>query len=195
MSKYSGTITVFDEDPNIVKERDLTQDEIIEFILEEAPEEEEVEEPKKNKKTKARKTVTCKTCGETGHTKKTCPEKSGEQTAAKKKQRSGRRPCEDCGSIGSRHFNTCNKVPKASEAFPDENIPYVEPVPEVAPVVKPSKPLSGEEFSNLVEAMQDKEFMSGKYALTNGVSPREVNKAVPIIHKDGTYQDYIDDLS
>lgn len=49
-------------------------------------------------------------------------------------------------------------------------------------------PLSEEQYDALREAMQDKEFMSARYALVNKVSPREVNHAV----RSTSYNDYLD---
>lgn len=77
-----------------------------------------------------------------------------------------------------------NEVEKVMSRSSDK---YRAPQPENFADVK-GRALSAEEFSDLHIAMLDKEFMSGSYALSHRLSPREVNLAVI----SASYQEYID---
>lgn len=87
MKRYSGSVTVLNEDGEVIFERELTSDEIIDEILkgsnkrssdEEAEEPEEVPRRKyTRKKDKRGGKRPCKICGELGHNKRTCPENPG----------------------------------------------------------------------------------------------------------------------
>ncbi len=204
MAKYSGSITIFDENSDIAYERNLSSDEIIETLLnrsEATPEEKEEEEyiaqkPKKAKKKGARKSgrgldpdvrdavvraiQAGKKAGEIAenegievsqvYTIKAQLKKEGNAPKKSRTQRAAEAPLSDA----------------------ELNAPYVAPEEkkEEEPTIV-GKPLSEEEYNDLKTAMQDKEFQSGRYALTHRLSPREINKAVP----SADYQTYIDDLS
>ncbi len=97
--RYSGSVIVTDEDGETVHERELELDEIIDELLT-APREEEEEEPAPAPKRKYKKRAEKPEAGE--------PKK-------KRKSPANRKPCDECGSIGARHFKTCSRfgVPKA----------------------------------------------------------------------------------
>lgn len=88
--KYSGGITIYDEESNTVFDRELTQDEIIEALLaaNAKPKVEQsvaVDTSTKEKKVKVSAATppvgkgqkVCKECGTPGHMRKTCPERRG----------------------------------------------------------------------------------------------------------------------
>jgi hypothetical protein len=87
------------------------------------------------------------------------------------------KPC--CGSKGARHFKTCPLNGKETiRTFAPEQ-------PK-----KESSPLDGFQYEALRDAMHDRDFSSAEYALTNRLSPREVNAAI----KSADYDDYLDSL-
>lgn len=104
--KYTGSVTIIDDEGETVFEAELSDDEMIEFLLQADDEEEPPTPPKRSytkradtpmvkkaegSRYKKPRTVTCKKCGETGHLQKTCtwaaspkevssaPEKVGER--------------------------------------------------------------------------------------------------------------------
>lgn len=78
-------------------------------------------------------------------------------------------PCPECGSKGTRHFKTCSLTGFHVKEDPPK-----------------AKPLSLEQFSKVREAMHDKDFQSARFALTNKMSPAEVNKAV----RSASFEEY-----
>lgn len=94
--------------------------------------------------------------------------------AVSKKQKVGRSGgCSECGSRG-RHFKTCTR----------SGAPNLE-----ALTPKETRSLTENEYAALRDAMNDRDFMSAKYALTHRLSPREVNIAVRSLD----YEDYLND--
>jgi Zinc knuckle len=111
---YNGNITVYDDDSNVVFERELSSDEIIKVILEQSqpvadePEEEENELTLPAKRKGGR---LCSNCQKPGHTARTCTER---QPVGKKAANGA--GCEECGSKGKRHKNGCPRAGAAKVA-------------------------------------------------------------------------------
>ncbi len=80
--------------------------------------------------------------------------------------------CSGCGKQGH-SIRTC---PKARGMHPDN------PKPDVTIEIDEGQ------YEKLRDAMHDREFMSAKYALTNKLSPREVNAAI----RSTDYEDYLE---
>lgn len=126
----------------------------------------------------------CSNCGQPGHDLRKCPKGKGVYlTDGQEKHRSNREPCAECGSKGSRHFKTCSKYGQRKETIP--SFAGSDDSPE-AP--SPIEPLTSEQYGAIRSAMNDREFMSAKYALVNKLRPTEVNHAV----RSSSYEHYLD---
>ncbi len=55
-------------------------------------------------------------------------------------------------------------------------------------VAAKTKPLTGDEYDEVRDAMHDRDFSSAEYALSHKLPPREVNAAV----RSTDYDDYLD---
>lgn len=81
--KYSGTVTILDEEGNTVHERELTSDQLIDELLfgKTAPEvkedEEEAPATQQSAGKKKRKERTCSNCHKPGHIARHCPKANG----------------------------------------------------------------------------------------------------------------------
>lgn len=110
--KYAGTISIVDDDGEIVFERELSSDEIIQMLLEERDPVVDVPIPRTGEP-KRRKRVDLR-----------------ERIAEKRKGGTASSPCEDCGSKGTKHKKGCPK----SWAKKGETMRT--PVPVSAPALK-----------------------------------------------------------
>ena len=89
--KYGGSISIVDDEGNLVFERELSDDEIVEAILAAVPGEdgepaqiaEDADAPEVTQATKSKRS--CGVCGKPGHNAKTC--KSVEDTATWKERK------------------------------------------------------------------------------------------------------------
>jgi hypothetical protein len=88
--KYSGSITIVDEDGNAIFERELTDDEILEAVLAAIPDTENEAEPEPVVPPPAKS-------------------KAGRPAGGKNKPAKEPKAC--CGSIGARHMKGCTGAP------------------------------------------------------------------------------------
>lgn len=141
--KYSGSIMILNEDAEVVYERDLSADELIEALLY-APEVEELTEapPAPVKQPNAGKKA-CGNCGEVGHTRPTC-------TKAEKVTVDGdARPC--CGSKPrGRHKAGCTESTGTIDPRRKRTIPGRTPFSE--PTYNVVKTLLGEASVDAISA-------------------------------------------
>lgn len=96
-----------------------------------------------------------------------------DKQAEQKKTGRKKSACGKCGRAGH-NAKTCAQQEPA------------EPKPEYQQ--PPSEAIGPDRYKAIREAMLDKEFMSGRYAMTNKLSPREVNAAV----RSKDYSDYLE---
>jgi hypothetical protein len=74
MSKYSGIISIYDEQGGVVQERVLDADDIIKVLLLAPIEEEDLEKPPIAPETKGGPPRGCSKCSKPGHYKRNCPQ-------------------------------------------------------------------------------------------------------------------------
>lgn len=96
---YSGSITILNEDGEMVFEKELSEDEVVETLLAAIPDGEAEQETVEASPT-GRK---CGNCHVAGHTTRTCPQFTGVRITAS--QGAEAKPC--CGSKGKRHMKDC----------------------------------------------------------------------------------------
>lgn len=104
--KYSGCITIFDDNSDVVFERDLTSDEMLESLLTKSdvppPQDEEAEEDEPEAAAQRKSGRKCGLCGKPGHSRRNCGD--DKPAAIKPKFKKG---CPECGSP-SRHKKGCS---------------------------------------------------------------------------------------
>lgn len=168
MRMKSYVFTIIDDAGTIFKQINLTADEAVDFLLQHdetitAPAPKSVREfygtPKKKKVEKHERIAAAM-----------------DSTRVGRGSSWGNKTC--CGSNGPRHRNFCSNFKKPEKAPPKES----------AVEVAARRALSSEEYDELRTAMNDSQFQSGRYALTNRLSPKEVNLAI----ESADYDAYIE---
>lgn len=148
---------VVDENQRILRSEELTAEQVIDLLA--SPIEPVVENEVVEE--------VVKTAGG-GKAKKAPKENPNPEPAVK-----GKNKCGMCGAVG--HIaRSCKIVVKG-------------PGQTVVPGLSNREILTSDEYDKIRYAMKDREFMSGEYALTNGLSPREVNRTV----RSANYKEYL----
>jgi Zinc knuckle len=176
---YTYTLTVFDEDGNIVVDHDLTPDEAV-VILAKAVKNKTVAPIQPPVLTIANRNptkgmITCKKCGQKGHFAKTC---SAQVEPAPKTDAPVRgERCTECHTTGSRHFKTCSRNRKETNpqfVSRETSVPREEPMTEA-------------QYDKLRDDMFNKGFSTLIYSTANKIRPREINVAI----RSTDYDDYL----
>lgn len=171
---YTYTLLIVNESGNPVVDHALTPDQAVAILAQaiaDRPQPSIESEPKDHTAAQPRKK---------GGRKKRAP---ASNPSPRKVARFQPKPC--CGSTGPRHKKGCaNGTPYAQSDASKELSDGIRSFHQER--TKPD-PLALAEYSELREAMHDREFQSAQYALTKRLPPREVNTAV----RSSSYEDYL----
>lgn len=165
--KYAGTVTIVDDEGNIMHERELDTDEMIEELLntERTFETQEEAEPEPEPP----------------------PAAPPARRAYNFKKHEGKIGCDECGSKGHRHKNGCPRIGTAKKDIPEDD----EPKEEVYKGQEKAEMLSKEEFDMVMDSKEnDLKFSSLRCADELSVDMREVNRAILTRTWDGYQQSY-----